>query len=92
MRHSRIFAVGFLCGIAIFIGLNVYSYSQANPPCCDLSASFGIPFPAGQYGGFVTATYILWGGVIANMFVALAGSYILGWVVEKIFMSRNRLP
>jgi hypothetical protein len=91
MRHSRIFAIGFLCGIALFIALNVYSYSQAIPPCCDLSASFGIPFTAGSYGGFVTATYILWSGVIADMFVALAASYVLGWVVEKIFMSRYKL-
>ncbi len=91
MKHSKIFAIDFLCGIAIFIALNVYSYSQAIPPCCDFSASFGIPFKAGSYGGFFAATYILWSGVIANTFVALAASYIFGRVVEKIFMSHNRL-
>jgi hypothetical protein len=92
MRHSRIFAIGFLCGIALFIALNVYSYTQAIPPCCDLSASFGIPFTAWSHGGFVGATNILLSGVMADMAVALAASYVLGWVAEKILMSRYKLP
>jgi hypothetical protein len=92
MKHSRIFASSFLCGIALFITLNIYSYIQANPPCCDFAASFGFPFELGNYGGFVGGLHIRWGGVIANMFTALAMSYILGWVVDKVFMSRNRLP
>lgn len=91
MRYSKIFAIGFLCGIALFIVVNLYSYNQANPPCCDFSASYGFPFKLGSYGGFAGGA-ISWSGVIANMFIALCASYILGWVADKIFVSRNRLP
>jgi hypothetical protein len=90
--HSKIFVISFLCGIALFIAINIYSYSQANPPCCDFSVSFGFPFELGNYGGFVGGPHIRWSGVIADIFVALATSYILGWIVDKIFMSQNRLP
>lgn len=92
MRQPRIFAIGFLCGIALFIALNVYSYSQAIPPCCDMSASFGIPFTAGGHGGFITSTHIFWDGVVANMLAASAGSYISGWGAERLYTSRSRLP
>ena len=90
--HSKIFAIGFLCGIALFTAINVYSYSQANPPFIDFPASFGFPFELGSYGGFVGGLHIRWSGVVADMFIALAASYISGWVVDTIFKSRNRLP
>ena len=92
IRQPQIFAIRFSCGIALFIALNAYSYSQAVPPCCDMSASFGVPFTAGGYGGFITSTYMFWDGVVANTLAALAGSYILGWGVERLYMSRSRLP
>lgn len=92
MVRSKMFTTGFLCGIALFIAINVYSYSQANPPCCDFSAPFGVPFELGHYGGFVSSTHLRWSGVVANMFVAVCASYICGWLIKNIFVSRNRLP
>jgi hypothetical protein len=90
--NSKIFTIGFLSGVISFAALNIYSYSQVVDPMCGLLVEFGMPFTLGTYGGFVTTTHILWSGVIANMCVALIASYMLGWAIDKLFMSQHKLP
>ena len=89
--HSKIFSIGFLFGITLFIAVNVYSYAYANPPCCDFGRAFGVPITLGSYGGFVGGLHIKWSGVIADMLIATGASYILGFIVESIFRQRIRL-
>lgn len=89
--NSKIFIISFLNGLVSFVAVNVYSYSKAVDPMCSFPVEFGLPFTLGTYGGFVTTTHILWSGIIANGIVALCSSYILAWVVVKIYRSQNKM-
>ena len=82
--NSKIFTVSFLIGVVSLVALNIYSYSKAVDPMCSFPVEFGIPFTLGTYGGFVTATHILWSGIIANGLVALCSSFVLTWAIAKI--------
>jgi hypothetical protein len=88
----NVFILTFLFGMGYFIGVNIYSYYQAVPPCCDASVSFGVPFEAGRIGGFVGVTSIRGAGLLANALIAFGASLILAWAFEKLFKSRIRLP
>jgi hypothetical protein len=51
-----LYILGFAIGLLVFVGLNLYSYHIAVPPCCDLVTSFGFPLAYGSFGGFVDYT------------------------------------
>jgi hypothetical protein len=72
-------------GLVLFVGVNIYSYVIAEPPCCDFSTSFGFPIPLGTFGGFVGDTAFLLSGLIADMLIGLAASLIFGWMFAKSF-------
>ena len=78
------FITGFVLGVAFLVAANIYSYRFVEPPCCDVSAAFGFPFPMGTFGGFVTVTVIWWPGLIANGVVSLGAGIVLGWVFTKL--------
>jgi hypothetical protein len=88
----NVFTLSFLCCVGLFISANIYSYHQAVPPCCDASISFGVPFELGRVGGYVGGTSIRMSGLIADALIAICGSLILGWAVERLFRLRTRLP
>jgi hypothetical protein len=77
------FVVGFSCGFTLFVVANIYSYSQAIPPCCDFSTSFGVPFELGTVGGYVGQTNLSWFGIVVNTSIALCSSILLGMVFAK---------
>jgi hypothetical protein len=74
-----------MCGVSVFVAVNVYDYWRTKPPCCDFSSQFGVPFPLGITGGYVGATNIHWGGLLADAFIAGATSILLAFMVEKLF-------
>ena len=86
----KVFVIGFLCSIVLFIALNIYSYSQANPPCCDITTPFGIPFQLGLKGG-LAGLYINLSGLLANMWTILLIGYLLGKIGEKLLVVRGKL-
>ena len=90
--NSKIFTVSFLIGIVCFVALNIYSYSNVVDPMCSFPNEFGVPFTLGTYGGFVTTTHILWGGLIANLIIALCFSCVLALAVVKVRRFLSRLP
>ena len=77
------FNFGFFLGIAFFLTANMYSYHVAEPPCCDFSIPFGIPFPLAQTGGFAGGTRFIVLGVIADVIVGLVTSVVFAWVFAK---------
>ncbi|MCW5959818.1 MAG: hypothetical protein KIS76_06610 [Pyrinomonadaceae bacterium] len=82
--NSKIFIVIFLAGFTCFVVINIHSFSQVVDPMCSFPNEFGFPFTLGNYGGFVTTTNILWGGLVANLVVALCSSLILALAIVKI--------
>jgi hypothetical protein len=78
------FIIGFVVGLVLFVGANVYSYHDAVPPCCDMYASFGFPLRLGTFGGFVGHTGFLLSGLIGDAFIGLGASAVFGWIVSKL--------
>jgi hypothetical protein len=81
--NRKFFIIGFVLGIASFVGANMYSYHVAEPPCCDFSASFGFPFTLGRTGGFAGGTGLILVGVFADVVVGLVVSVVFGWLFAK---------
>src|SRR5688572_26168797 len=70
------FMVGFVLGLVLIVGANIYSYHVVEEPCIDCSAPFGFPLPMGSFGGFFTITVIFWPGLIANALVSLGAGFV----------------
>src|SRR5258705_10443207 len=81
----KLFLVTFTLGMALFAAVNVYDFSKTRPPCCDLGAQFGVPFPLGTTGGYVGGTNIHLGGLLLDTLIAAVVSIVFGLVVEKLF-------
>ena len=76
--------VGFACGAGFFVAVNLYSYHRADPED-DQFAPFGVPFKMGGFGGYVGNTYLVWSGIVGNVFVALCAGVALAWLVTKMW-------
>jgi hypothetical protein len=74
-----------MLGLVLFVGVNVYSYLTAEPPCCHFFASFGFPFKLGSVGGFAGGTVFLFPGLIADTFIGLVVSLSFGGLFAKSF-------
>ncbi|HXD32975.1 MAG TPA: hypothetical protein VN643_17760 [Pyrinomonadaceae bacterium] len=81
--NRRFVIAGFLIGLAAFLAANVYSYSQAFPPCCDLTVAFGLPFPLGRFGGLVGQVSFFFTGILIDSLIAMFASLALGWLFSK---------
>ena len=79
----KLFIIGFVIVLVLFVGANVYSYHQVNP-CCDGVAPFGFPFELGEFGGFVGYTSFNLIGTVANVIVAVGAGVALGWLFAKL--------
>jgi hypothetical protein len=85
---SRTFLiVSFFVGVGLFVAANMYSDHVAEPPCCDLSIPFGIPFPLARTGGFTGGTHFILLGVIADVIVGFVASVVFAWVFAKALPS-----
>ena len=87
--QSKVFALIFICGMALFAIANVVDYSRTYPPCCDFSAPFGVPLTLGWVGGFVGGMSLVWQGLIANILIAAASSLLLAFIVERLIRKRT---
>ena len=77
------------------MSLNLYSYFRMpieHPTMDDGFVDFGVPFKLYAYGGFAGQSIILWRGLLINLLLTLCVSIILGWMAEKMFRSRFKLP
>ena len=77
------FIIGFFIGVAFFVAANIYSYHVAEPPCCDFSIPFGVPFPLARTGGFIGSTHFIVAGVVIDVMFGLNASVGFGWVFAK---------
>ena len=82
--YRRFFTTGLLLGLVLFGAANLYSYWIVKPPCCDVGASFGFPFPIGTYGVFHGAIAINWQGMISNALTSLGVGFVLGSVFARL--------
>ena len=94
--RSRAFIVGFGCGLFPFIGANIYSYHRLSqwiysPTCNDCGGAFGFPMKMFAYIGFFSHWYVLWGGLAANLAIALSAGLAVGLLCRRAF-SKPRFP
>lgn len=80
----KLFIIGFVLGLVLFVGANIYSYHVAEPPCCDFFASFGFPLQVGTFGGYAGYTSLLLSGLIADTLIGLGASVVFGRVFAKL--------
>ena len=86
------FRVGLAVGILLFLAANVHSY-WVNPCFYEHGwCGFGFPFECGYGFPFgPTAkllpfqSRIIWGGLVANSFIAVTASILLGRLCNKLF-------
>lgn len=77
--------LGFLVGITIFLLLN-FMLSSTTDEFSNITTDYGFPFSAyrtnlsGNY-----STYVFWYGLIANIVIALAGSFAIGKAMDFIW-------
>ena len=88
MRNPRstIFLAGFVSGLLLVIAANLISYyrMKAEPLLIDAATGFGLPFRLFAISGFGGGV-ILWGGLIANILLALCVGAALGWIAVKLY-------
>lgn len=93
--RAKLFIVGLAVGLAPFVAANVYGYlsmgSTGSAACNDCSVSFGFPFPVWVEGGFVSVKRVLWGGLLADLLLAVAAAFLLGLVLAMLPAARRRL-
>lgn len=92
MIRSRAFIVGFLACLLLFVASNVHSYNRMQArmlstemhpdlTCYDCPTGFGVPFWMYEVGGFASLpSPVLPLGIIANVLIALCGSFVVGCV------------
>ena len=83
------FRAGFIAGLLLFVAANFYSYLQMGCTLDDGFCGFGFPFELYETGGFVTVHRLVPCGLIADAFIALVSSLMLGLACHKLFAPRN---
>ncbi len=89
---TKQFLVGFISGLLFFVMMNVRSY-WCNPCFYEHGwCGFGFPFECGYGFPFSPEkarlpfnSEIIWGGLVANFFVAVTASILLGILCNKLF-------
>jgi hypothetical protein len=83
--RSKPYLIASVAVFLLFIAANYYSYIQMGYRFCDdCFITFGFPFGLWGEGGFVTVRRFLWGGLVANVSIAVCASILLGWALKKI--------
>ena len=90
--QRRAFAIGFLTVLSLFVLANVYSHMAIShePVLDDGFAECGFPFKLYRYGGFVGMHYILWQGLVADLFLALLAGIATGITCKLFFRVRAK--
>ena len=90
------FRAGFVVGLLLFLAANVRSYWVNKCIYTEGMCGFGFPFEAGLGFPFgPTAkllpfdSEIIWGGLVANCFIAVTASILLGRLCDKLFGPRT---
>jgi hypothetical protein len=78
-----LFSIGFLLSLLFFGAANTYSYIVAEPPCCDMFATFGYPLALGRYGGYVGRPSFILSGLVSDVVICLVASVISGMAFGK---------
>jgi hypothetical protein len=100
---SKPFRAGFVCGLFLFVAANVRSY-WTNPCFYEHGwCAFGLPFRCG-YGfpfspsileartaGLPFRDEIFWGGLVADVFIAVTVSILLGLLCNRLFKTKVAL-
>ena len=85
----KIYLTAVLIALVLFGIVNYYSFVRMGAGFCDdCFISFGFPFPLWEEGGFITIRRILWGGLIADFYLALSLGFLLGWTYQRFWLRK----
>jgi hypothetical protein len=74
--NTRRYAFSLLGVTVVFAIVNAVRYWWRTPACCDWPYTTGIPFAFLQEGGFGGIRRLLWGGVVADVSIIFAITFI----------------
>jgi hypothetical protein len=95
LLKSKSFNIGFLAGIILLMGMNIYSYMKNYAPTpgeedFDKYQTFGFPFPIYESGTILHLDRFVWCGIVANFFIAICLSVGIGLLVTKPMRTENK--
>jgi hypothetical protein len=83
-RGLLAFGLGVMSGLSFFAWANLDSYTHMfREACYDCPVYFGYPFYLYQTGGFAGPTFLLWGGLIGDVAIAIGVSSTVGWLMKQ---------
>jgi hypothetical protein len=88
LTTTKQFRAGYIGGLLLFVAANFYSYRRMRCTLDDGWCGFGFPFELYETGGFITQHRLVPFGLVADTFVAIASSALLGLICNKLFASR----
>lgn len=82
VKRQTAFICGFILGILLFIGLNIYSVALNYGGCIDCYGDFGFPFHFGDQRLFMALEIRNWSAFIADVGFAFACGIGLAFLVR----------
>lgn len=88
---GKLFNIGFSFGIILIILGNFYTLLTDNSRaiCFDCYKTWGFPFVMHESGTMLHLSNFIWSGVVANVFIAIFFSFIVGLIFKFIW---SKLP
>ena len=88
--RARAFTIGFCFGLLPFIVANIHGYRSLSrwiysSSCFDCGGAFGFPLEMFGYTGFISSWFVMWGGLTANLVIALCAGLVAGLVCRRLF-------
>jgi hypothetical protein len=81
----KIYLIAVSIALVLLVIVNYYSFARMGAGFCDdCLISFGFPFPLWEEGGFITIRRILWGGLLADCYLAVSAGLLLGWAYQRL--------
>jgi len=81
--------IGSLSGVAIWIAINVYSFTQIQYLCLDCAVSYGLPFKVAEIGGLAGTMRVMWIGLIADLLICIGAGIFLAGAAKALFGKRQ---
>ena len=83
---DKAFWVGFIIGILAVISGNIFSFFiNFDAMCFDCYETWGFPFAIYESGTMSHLSRFIWAGVVANFFLTVVFSFILGLIFKFIW-------
>lgn len=91
--RNRAFIIGFAFGIFLVFLANFYTLlPQRGSICFDCYETWGFPFAMFESGTMLHLNQFIWAGVVANFFLTIVFSFLIGFVFRFVWSKFQTKP